>query len=121
MFSKVTVWGTEDEPKAVSGKVRLNGVICRPPDGDVITIPKLAGAEVRVGWKGGVGGVRAKSAEVFCIGLLARLRSAEIVLMGAGLGITVVSEKSVPQREPSPAVPPVELTQEAAMSASVLS
>jgi hypothetical protein len=48
VFWRVTVWGNEAEPTAVSGKVRL-GVTWRPPDGDVITIAKLAGSEVRVG------------------------------------------------------------------------
>ena len=52
---------------------------------------------------------------------MAILSIAAIVFVGAGFGITVVSEKSWPQRDPSPAVPPVELMQEERMSARVLS
>ena len=37
------------------------------------------------------------------------------------MGSTVVREKSRPQREPSPAVPPLELMQAERMSARVLS
>src|SRR5215469_4169849 len=123
VFEMVTVWGCELEPTAVSGKAMEEGLICSAalPVGGVRPIWKLGGAEVSVGWKGGVGGVSAKRAEVFRVGFLARLRSAEIVLVGAGLGVIVVREKSVPQRDPSPAVPPVELMQAAAMSASVFS
>lgn len=52
---------------------------------------------------------------------MARLSIAAMVFVGAGLGETVVREKSEPQSEPSPAVPPVELTHAARISASVLS
>ena len=44
-----------------------------------------------------------------------------MVLVGAGLGLTVVREKSWPQREPSLATPPGELMQAERMSARVLS
>ena len=55
------------------------------------------------------------------MGLLAMFSIAAMVLVGAGLGLMVVREKSWPQSEPSPAVPPVELMQAERMSARVLS
>src|SRR5581483_5780557 len=123
VFCRVTVTGCEEVLTAVSGKLMEEGVISRlvVAAGGMRTMRKSDGAAVRVGWKGGVGGVRAKSAAVFCVGLLARLRSAAMVLVGAGLGEMVVRVKSWPQREPSPAAPPVELMQAETMSARVLS
>jgi hypothetical protein len=114
MFTGVLPWLVSvrswSAPRMVklSAEVRVTGPV---PGGGISWICQFDGAEVRVGWKGGVGGTSAKRAEVLRVGSRMMLSSAVMVLVGAGLGGMVAREKSWPQREPSPAAPPGGLIQ----------
>ena len=80
---------------------------------------QLVGARLSTGWNGATAAARAKSCGTFCVGLLMMLSIAPSVFV-AGTPATLVRLNRLPQADPSPATPPVELMQDASMFPSVL-
>jgi hypothetical protein len=103
-------------PTVPAGKVELNVIVCR-------LIPHDDGAAVKTGSNGGVdGGVGNKenSGVRSLVGLFKIFNNAVATSAGAAPPEGAESVNSVPQFDPSPAMPPVVFTHAEIMPASVL-
>lgn len=78
------------------------------------------GAVFKTGWNGGVGGSKANSEFGSLVGLFKIFNNAVATLAGAAPPEGVESVNSVPQIDPSPALPPLLFTHADTMSASEL-
>ena len=82
-------------------------------------VQATGGVFPRIGWNEEVQSDRLFSAATFWLGLWAMFMAAVIVSVGK-TPADGVREKSLPQSEPSPAIPPGEFTQLSIISASLL-
>ena len=83
-------------------------------------IPHDDGAAFKTGWNGGVDGSKANSEVRLLVGLFKIFNNAVATSVGAAPPGGVESVNSVPQFDPSPAMPPVLFTHADTMSASEL-